>query len=432
MDEITLRDYRCFHGKQTARLAPLTLIVGENSTGKTSFMAMIRALWEIAYTHSIPDFKEEPYDLGSFIEIAHHRGGRGGRAESFEAGFHIGENEVGPGKDFSFHVLFKERGTAPVPVIRRAWNRQVSVTAEQSNGSTKFTASTDDRQWHRETDARWGGSDEASLLPMYWAEFSTDTGDKSRRDLTDEELEALQDLMHLSIQNRKIKPFASAPVRSKPRRTYDPARPSRDPEGDYVPMYLAHLYRRQNKREWNALKARLEAFGTSAGLFDELSIKSLGVRESVPFHVQVRKRGERTKGPWRNLIDVGYGVSQILPLITELLRVDAPSIFLLQQPEVHLHPSAQAALGTLFCEAAKDRQLIVETHSDHLVNRIRMDVRDRTGSLSPEQVSILYFERNELEVRIHSLRIDESGNILNAPPGYGRFFMEETARSLKY
>ena len=49
MDQITLKDYRCFHEEQTARLAPLTLLVGENSTGKTSFLAMIRALWDAAY-----------------------------------------------------------------------------------------------------------------------------------------------------------------------------------------------------------------------------------------------------------------------------------------------------------------------------------------------------------------------------------------------
>lgn len=74
MDQITLQDYRCFHGEQTARLAPLTLLVGENSTGKTSFMAMLRALWEVAYGSAVPDFKEQPYDLGSFEEIAHHPG----------------------------------------------------------------------------------------------------------------------------------------------------------------------------------------------------------------------------------------------------------------------------------------------------------------------------------------------------------------------
>ena len=106
-------------------------------------------------------------------------------------------------------------------------------------------------------------------------------------------------------------------------------------------------------------------------------------------------------------------------------------MFLLQQPEVHLHPSAQAALGSLFCRvAAWKRQLIVETHSDHLIDRVRMDVRDGVGTLKPEDVSILYFERRNLDVRLHSLRIDNEGNILDAPPGYRRFFMEEVSRSL--
>ena len=106
-------------------------------------------------------------------------------------------------------------------------------------------------------------------------------------------------------------------------------------------------------------------------------------------------------------------------------------MFLLQQPEVHLHPSAQAALGSLFCQVAgPERQLIVETHSDHLLDRVRMDVRDGTTRLQPDDVSILFFERGDLDVHIHSLRFDTEGNVLDAPPSYRQFFMEETRRSL--
>ena len=147
--------------------------------------------------------------------------------------------------------------------------------------------------------------------------------------------------------------------------------------------------------------------------------------------MQIRKFGHRLKGTKRNLIDVGYGVSQALPLLTELLRKDAPSMFLLQQPEVHLHPSAQAALGSLFCNlAGPERQLIVETHSDYILDRVRMDVRDKKTDLRPEDVSILFFESGELEVTIHSLRLDQEGNVRDAPPGYGQFFMDETRRSI--
>ena len=198
-------------------------------------------------------------------------------------------------------------------------------------------------------------------------------------------------------------------------------------------MYLAEMYFR-DKQGWAALKDQLEQFGKSSGLFEEISIRPLGKKDSEPFQVQVKKpgaSGRGPKGPWRNLIDVGYGVNQALPLITELLRPDAPPLFLLQQPEVHLHPSAQAALGSLFCHVAgPERQLVVETHSDHLINRVRMDVRDGETDLKPEDVSILYFQREDLHVRIHSLRIDDEGNILGAPDSYGQFFMDETTRSL--
>jgi predicted ATPase len=114
-----------------------------------------------------------------------------------------------------------------------------------------------------------------------------------------------------------------------------------------------------------------------------------------------------------------------------LLRPDAPSLFLLQQPEVHLHPKAQAALGSLFCSiASQRRQLIVETHSDYIIDRVRMDIRDKKSDLKPEDVSLLFFEPGELEVKIHSLRFDETGNVLDTPEGYRDFFMTEVRRSI--
>ena len=196
-------------------------------------------------------------------------------------------------------------------------------------------------------------------------------------------------------------------------------------------MYLSTAFFEDTK-SWEALRKALERFGREAGLFDEITVKPLGKRGSEPFQMHVRKFGRRAKGPLRNLVDVGYGVSQALPVITELFRDERTPMFLLQQPEVHLHPSAQAALGTLFCQVADwRRQLVVETHSDHLLDRVRMDVRDRVGKLQPEDVSILFFEREDLDVQIHSLRLDAEGNVVGAPPGYRRFFMEESRRSLR-
>ena len=453
MDRVTLKNFRCFREEQAAHLAPLTLLMGENSTGKTSFMALIRALWDVFYWSRVPDFKEEPYDLGSFDEIAHHRGGRGGRAEAFEAGFDLALEDQEGARDESgyFEVTFEKRGTIPVPVRRYFAYEDVWVEERIEDSPYNINFGISKRVWKQEIlNPRriLFDTDNDILLP-----FSTllrrlktysqdpdpldplDPLDAPVNSPTNEEWKRIERLAErlrgtLSRRGFNIGPYATAPVRSKPHRTYDPARPTRDSEGDYIPMYLANVHF-QNKARWTALKAALEEFGKEAGLFDEISIKQLGKNESEPFQIQVRKFGRRSKGPHRNLIDVGYGVSQALPFVTEMLRHDAPPILLLQQPEVHLHPSAQAALGSLFCQVAgQGRQLIVETHSDHLLDRVRMDVRDEETKLKPEDVSILYFERDDLDVHIHSLRFDEEGNVLNAPPGYRQFFMEETRRSL--
>ncbi len=102
-------------------------------------------------------------------------------------------------------------------------------------------------------------------------------------------------------------------------------------------------------------------------------------------------------------------------------------MLLVQQPEVHLHPRAQAELGSFFGYLVRKhgKQFIVETHSDYLVDRIRMDVRDGQHGLRPEDVRILYFEQKVPGVSVHAMQIDECGNLLNAPPGYRQFFLDE-------
>ena len=445
MDSITFRNFRCFREEQTARLAPLTLLVGENSTGKTSFLAMIRALWDVAFRQRVPDFKQDPFDLGSFDEIAHFRGRSGSRSEAFTAGFEFTSESPPATTDATigscrFEADFGKMDTMPFPARRRLSREDHWIEDLQTDGAKSLRLGMAGSRWQidlPEEPTTPDGTLAFNFIPIWY--LLQRLGDKDAMfepvplDGTDppdkKALELISDLS-MSIWHKRPPLYASAPIRSKPRRTYDPSRTAPDPEGDYIPMYLANVFF-QKKKTWPAIKSRLEDFGKAAGLFDEITIRPLGKRDSEPFQVQVRKGGARLKGPRRNLIDVGYGVSQVLPLIAELLRPDTPPMFLLQQPEVHLHPSAQAALGSLFCQVARPgRQLIVETHSDHLLDRVRMDVRDGAAELKPDDVSILFFERQDLDVRIHSLRIDEEGNILEAPDDYRNFFLEETARSL--
>ena len=447
MTEIRLRDYRCFHNEQTAILKPLTLLVGENSTGKTSLMAMVRALYDASFYHMIPDFKEPPYDLGSFDDITHKRGSKGGKANDFSAGFdaiieeHIDEKVES--NLYKFDVTFAKQGATPVPKIQEHYYEQARIEEQFSAGKVeKIIGRTFNGAWEipipYRIAPRVGTRQQFPPLLFYldsprleekseYLDYKPLPGSPSMKE---EDYIQIERLGLAIFDPHDRRPNVNAPVRSKPQRTYNPSPYEPDSEGNYIPMYFADLHT-QDKEGWKKLKSTLEGFGKTAGLFDQILIRPFGNEASEPFQVRVRKFDRKARGPFHNIIDVGYGVSQVLPILTELWnKSDGLSLFLLQQPEVHLHPKAQAALGTLFASLANSgNQLIVETHSDHLVDRVRMEVRDGT-SLPPEDVSILFFERVGLDVAIHSLGFDGEGNVINAPQSYRQFFLEEMKRSI--
>ncbi len=437
MDSITVKNFRCFREEQTARMAPLTLLVGENSTGKTSFLALLRALWDVAFREVVPDFRETPYDLGSFGDIVHRRGSDERHdADCFEAGFEyrkpVIDEEGAHFHQVFFRAIFKERWGVPFPVVRsisgnNAWVR--THIMEDGGHAVKF--GTAEKEWERTLapDFPFTRDDEIAGLrdAIYLSTFTFQDGSPVRDESVN--MDELRPIVKLLPGDQRY-PYAGAPVRSYPKRTYDPIRPSRDPEGEYIPAYLANMSRR-NSEEWTILKSNLEKFGKQSGLFDEIKVNSFGDTAGSPFQLHIGKLGKKSVGSTRNLIDVGYGVSQVLPLITELFNPEPSPLFLLQQPEVHLHPSAQAALGTLFCSTADPtQQLVVETHSDYIIDRVLMDVRDETTNLKAEDVSILYFEQNDLDVTIHSLQLDDRATILDPPDTYRQFFMAELRRSV--
>ena len=443
LQELRLRDFRCFREQQTARPAPLTLLVGENSTGKTSFLAAIRAMLEVGSYHEDPDFRAPPYDLGSFREIAYRQdpnGSRGG-AESFGLGFqYAGEKGEAVTVDATFTL-----GDGAAPMLSTVlWSAgDVWVREHRDAEGSRTDMGCASGSWRlpplRDPDRRYlYGGDAAAFSRLLRVAVESGMPGKLQplhgdADAVPTECDHVK-LIGLFFENNKFASgaLAGAPIRSSPLRTYDPVRLVQDPQGVSTPAFLANMHAR-NPDEWQKMKSDLEEFGRKSGLFDDMFVKRLGRHEFEPFQLEVRKRGKTRKGVRRNLIDVGYGVSQILPLLVELFRHDRASMFLLQQPEVHLHPSAQAELGSLLCATAESQcQLIVETHSDYILDRILLDIRDKRTDLKPDDVSILYFERDDLSVTIHSIRIDDEGNVLDAPEGYRGFFRDELERVIDY
>jgi hypothetical protein len=119
-----------------------------------------------------------------------------------------------------------------------------------------------------------------------------------------------------------------------------------------------------------------------------------------------------------NIAAMGEGVSQVLPIIAAVLRTRKDDCLLIEQPEIHLHPSLQADLADLLLEVVNvgHRQLIVETHSEHLLLRLRRRIAE--GRISPEKVAVLFVEKEGSESRIRRLDINKHGHFDDWPKGF--------------
>lgn len=117
-------------------------------------------------------------------------------------------------------------------------------------------------------------------------------------------------------------------------------------------------------------------------------------------------------------IHTGFGLTQILPIVVAALSETEGGIMLVENPEVHLHPAGQALMGQFLADVARAGiQVIVETHSDHVLNGIRRAVK--TERLRPEQVFIHFFKpRSDDGAQVHSPALDAAGNIDIWPEGF--------------
>ena len=251
MNEVTVANFRCFRDPQSARLAPLTLLVGDNSTGKTSFLALVRALWNVAFRERAPDFKEPPYDLGSFQEIVHISGDRAHQAPGFTAGFrmnvvsqpHVYPSAEGIEGPIRFQMTFEKDSSAPSLVVRRIDSSEhwiEDATAKHQAPSFSFGTTFD--EWTIRAEALpmlpWDGTGrDLSPLSMLF-NFTHAAFRHNRQDVVStrntrpdkRDWEACESLSWM-FRHYPHFVFAAAPVRSQPRRTYDPARLARDSEG---------------------------------------------------------------------------------------------------------------------------------------------------------------------------------------------------------
>ncbi len=190
------------------------------------------------------------------------------------------------------------------------------------------------------------------------------------------------------------------PFRENPKRTY------RDIENNFEDVGVrgentGMLLRQAYQDNGDLLQNVSEWFRKSMGC--EIEIKDLG---NSQFSVGVKN--EQTD--FDNLIDVGYGISQVLPIVTQINSRETNTeyysgygelwsdkkLLIVEQPELHLHPAAQALLADLFANHAVQKRgnLIIETHSEHMIRKLQVLIADPECELCNDQVNIYYVDKN--------------------------------------
>jgi len=119
---------------------------------------------------------------------------------------------------------------------------------------------------------------------------------------------------------------------------------------------------------------------------------------------------------------VGFGISQVLPIIVEGLRMDKKGILILEQPEIHLHPKVQSLLfDFIYSLSLTGKQFVIETHSDHFITRMRRRVAESDDNLE-KKINLVFVEEKETEHSFHKLDLDEMGTFSYFPAD----FVEQT------
>lgn len=249
-------------------------------------------------------------------------------------------------------------------------------------------------------------------------------------------------VIELELENQfGDRTFYLGPLRSYPKREYHwqglrPVDVGQSGERSIEALLASSLRGRTNTRGYDSrghakkritVEEHVAAWLKDLKLISEFKVQRIS-EETNFYRVLVRRAGSKVDVL---LTDVGFGVSQILPVLVLLAYVPEGSTVLLEQPEIHLHPAVQAGLADVILEAADTRslQVIVESHSEHLLRRLQRRVAERSADL--DDIALYFCDHDGHESHASKLELNVLGEIENWPEGFFGDPFGETAAIVK-
>lgn len=441
LTELRIQNFKAWKDTGAVAMKPLTVIFGANSAGKSSLGDLLFALKQTALSGDrkralhLGD-PHSPVDLGTFTDCLHRHDASG------QLGFTLGwrppgrvsiANPLADGARYEADTLRLEAALRADPngLPSLAWFRYELRDREEPQL----------RVWHGYTAAGTpdlaaepmplvaaAGRDRPIAAPEKFYRFSQETLARYRN------ADGLAQLP-LELERLLAGLIRLSPLREPPRRSYRWAGDAVSDvgargESSIAALLAATAQQRKLSRGPGRAPQRFDEF--IAGWLAELGlIAGFRVRPVAAGHPEYEVRVRARPGaPELRLTDVGFGIAQVLPALVQAYYAAPDSTIWMEQPEIHLHPRAQAALADAFIGAVqayendtpRNVQLVVESHSEHFLLRLQRRVAEE--HITPDEVAVYFVREDDDGVALEALRLDASGEIENWPAD---FFGDELA-----
>jgi predicted ATPase len=447
IEHLRIQNFKSWHDTKDIRLAPITAFFGSNSSGKTSLLQTLLMLKQTAessdraqvlhlgdersltdlgtfpdviYMHNLamPLDCQIEWTLGKPLEISdsnHPDDAQSLTSDRLRFEVEIAWQDNGqPGRgrtvvqNFAYHFGDRRFG------MKRKSDSKADYDLQTDGVGFKFVR-TQSRPWPLPAPTKCYGFPDQVRAYYQNAGFLSD--------------------FELAFETLFSSLFYLGPLREHPKREYTwaGARPTdmgrrgeRVVDALLAARDIGVYIRRGRGRKKLTLEERVAAWLKELGLIERFEVRPVKEGGKL-FQVSVK---QTSQSPEVLITDVGFGVSQILPVIALCYYVPEGSTLVLEQPEIHLHPRAQMGLADVFIDAVQTRhiQIILESHSEHLLRRLQRRVAEEV--LSPDKAALYFCATEKGESRLNALELDLFGHITNWPSDFfGDDFNEIAAMS---
>ena len=457
-------------------LRPINLLFGRNSSGKS---AIIRALLLLKQSLNIPPSydsalvidMEDGIDMGNFRNWVHRHDTNLNVSFGFKYATQLLDPVINnPAAAYVVELGFGVLPTNPQAIILKQASIAYEWVAEGSNPhqeSEIFAATFEHGVWNKSANDDWLDQisptetvnpaedswqyvEPRSYLSFFPELYLPNSISKNTGSKKGEDINGLLKIFHEATKRFLNMLIYLEPIREEPKRYYEVTKltkPKLNKHGQYIIQSYLLAQKIQPKR-LEKVNRWLQIFGFNCRL-EITKINEEGTLYTISI-IELREKHSLTVN-WR---DVGFGLSQSLPIIFLSVLAEPGSFIIIEQPELHLHTSAQAALADLFIECTNINQcaFLLETHSEHLLIRLRQRIVETSldtvvknanpdnlpapnynqgFDFSSKRLNVVFVTREESQSQLEMIPIRQDGSFDNPSESFLNFFGQDYEDTMK-